>query len=315
MASLPRAQWNALSGLALAPTLTTLHLWSQLVGKIRLMLTPWENHGWHVPLYVCARGLETGLIPVPGGALNITLDLVGERLRLEVTNGEERAIPLQSGSMADFLAQLTVALEALGIAVAVNTMPAEIAGAVRFDQDHAERGFDGEVARAFWRALVDVHRVFQLFRTRFVGKCSRIHLFWGAFDLAVTRFSGRRAPPHPGGAPHMPNIVARDAYSHEVSSAGFWPNLDGSDGPSFYAYAYPKPAGFEARAIRPASARFDAGFGEFILPYHAVASSPDPDAALLEFLQSTYEAAADLAAWPRAELEGPQGMLGHPAQI
>ncbi len=306
--------WPDLDGIALAPTLTTLHLWSQVVGKVRLMLTPWENHGWHVPLYISARGLETGLIPIPGRGLNLEIDLVDERLRLEVTDGRNRLVALQPGSMADFLARVTDALGALGVEVSLNAMPAEIADATRFDQDHAHRDFDGEVARTYWRALVEVHRVFQLFRTRFQGKCSRVHLFWGAFDLAVTRFSGRVAPRHPGGAPHMPNAVAREAYSHEVSSAGFWPNLEGDGGPCFYAYAYPAPAGFDAQLVRPAAARFDPALGEFALPYSAVASSPDPDAALLDFLQSTYEAAADLARWDRAGLERPQGRLGQPPE-
>ena len=309
-----RTAWPDLSGLALQPTLVSLHLWTQVVGKVRLMLTPWENHGWHVPLYVSARGLATGLIPVPGNALTVEFDLVAAELLLRSSRGAEARFTLEPRSVADFHSRVLSALGGMGIEVGIHPMPCEIAGAVRFDEDLEVRGFDHGVALAYWRALVEVHRVFQLFRTRFVGKVSPIHLFWGAFDLAVTRFSGRGAPRHPGGAPFMDDAIAREAYSQEVSSAGFWPNLEGEGGPAFYSYAYPVPDGFAERGIGPEQARFDGALGEFVLHYEAIRSSADPDAALLDFLQSTYGAAADLAQWDRPRLERPQGLLGRPPE-
>ena len=305
-------QWPDLSMLDLEPTLGALHLWSQVVGKVRLAMTPWENHGWQVPLYVSAHGLATGLVPAGERAFAIEFDLVGDGLTISVTDGQERRLALQAQSVAAVHAAIMEALGQLGLRVRINSMPSEIVDAVRFDDDTAVRAYDGTVARAYWRALVQVQRVFQLFRTRFVGKCSPIHLFWGSFDLAVTRFSGRPAPRHPGGAPHMPDAVAREAYSQEVSSAGFWRGGGAVAEPSFYSYAYPAPSGFAAARVEPAAARFDPQLGEFLLPYEAVRSSEDPDAALLSFLQSTYEAAADLAHWSRETLEGPTGPLGRP---
>lgn len=306
--------WPDLGPLTLGPTLGALHLWSQVVGKVRLMLTPWENHGWHVPLYVTPRGLATGLIPVPGSALTIEFDLVAAELVTRASTGADRRFALGPLSVADFHERTLSAVRGLGIGVAIDPMPVEIADAVRFDEDHEVRGFDPGVALTYWRALVEVHRVFQLFRTRFDGKVSPVHLFWGAFDLAVTRFSGRAAPAHPGGAPFMNDAIAREAYSREVSSAGFWPNLEGDGGPAFYSYAYPSPDGFSERSVRPAEARFDRALGEFVMPYAAVRASADPDAALLDFLQSTYDAAADLAGWDRAMLDRPQGRLGRPPE-
>ena len=306
--------WPDLAGLPLRPTIGALHLWTQVVGKVRLVLTPWENHGWHVPLYVSARGLATGLIPVPGRALTIEFDFLCSELVAKTSARGESRFALAPMSVASFHDALLSALDGLGVAVAIDPMPVEIAGAKRFSDDHEVRAYDGAVALAYWRTLVEVHRVFQLFRTRFNGKVSPIHLFWGAFDLAVTRFSGRRAPPHPGGAPFMNDAIAREAYSREVSSAGFWPNLEGAGGPSFYSYAYPVPDGFAGRAVRPRQARFDAALGEFVLPYAAVRGDADPDAALLGFLQSTYEAAAELAEWDRPMLECAQGALGRPPE-
>jgi len=306
------ALWPDLSAVALAPTLETLHLFSQVAGKARLMLTPWENHGWHVPLYLTPRGLWTGLIPVKRRAFSLEFDLLAGALRFAVADGSERTITLEGRSLASLYDGVLAAIRGSGIEVRIDPMPAEIEGAIPFDRDSAPRGFDLDVARTYWRALLEVHRVFQLFRTRFTGKCSPIHLFWGAFDLAVTRFSGRPAPPHPGGAPHMSDAVAREAYSREVSSAGFWPNLGSAAGPCFYSYAYPPPAGYADQPVSPAAARFDAGLGEFILPYSAVRGSADPDAALLDFLQTTYEAAADRGGWDRVLLEREQGALGRP---
>lgn len=304
--------WPDLSSPALAPTISTLHLWTQMVGKVRLGLTPWENHGWHVPLYVTARGLGSGLVPLPGRSFSMEFDFVGEVLKILMSDGQERILVLRACAVADFHKDFLGALSGLGIDVAIGTMPVELPDALRFEEDVEHRSYDPAVARTYWRALVEVHRVFQLYRTRFEGKCSPVHLFWGGFDLAVTRFSGRSAPRHPGGALHMPDAVAREAYSREVSSAGFWPNLEGADGPCFYSYAYPVPEAFGQQMVLPGAARFDGELGEFLLPYAAVASSDDPDAAILDFLQSTYVAAADLAAWDRNDLERPQGALGRP---
>ncbi|WP_240320790.1 DUF5996 family protein [Sphingomonas crusticola] len=304
--------WPDLSSLDLAPTIEALHLWSQVVGKVRLRMTPWENHAWHVPLYLSARGLTTGLIPADGRSFTIEFDFIASRLELRASDGAHADVALRAQSVRDFHEATMAALAEIGIAVRIDRMPSEIPDAVPFHKDTRPRAYDPDVAATYWRALVEIGRVFQIFRTRFVGKCSPIHLFWGAFDLAVTRFSGRAAPPHPGGAPNMPDAVAREAYCREVSSAGFWPGLEIAAGPSFYSYAYPAPAGFAQAPVRPSAATFDAALGEFLLPYAAVIASGDPDAALLEFLESTYEAAANLAGWDRAHLERSSGPLGHP---
>src|SRR5258706_9845758 len=304
--------WPDLSRLDLQPMTEALHLWSQVVGKIRLSLTPWTNHSWHVPLYVSARGLSTGLIPIGPRAFEIAFDLIGDSLIIRDTEGAEKRVALVSQSVAAFYANTMLALNALDIDVRVNPMPCELPEAVPFHDDNVVRAYDGEVARTYWHALVQTHRVFQIFRTRFVGKCSPIHLFWGSFDLAVTRFSGRKAPPHPGGAPHMPDTVARDAYNQEVSSAGFWPGSGNIKAPSYYSYAYPAPEGFADMRVQPGAAGFNAEMGDFLMPPEAVRASADPDATLLAFLQSTYEAAANLAHWDRAFLEGPTGPIGRP---
>jgi hypothetical protein len=303
-------EWPDLSQLDLPPTIDALHLWSQAVGKVRLSLTPWTNHSWHVPLYVSARGLSTGLIAARPHAFEMEFDLTGDVLVIRDTGGQEKHIALAPQSVAHFYAELMQALEEMGLAIRIDPQPCELPDALPFHDDHAVRVYDGHVARAWWRALVHSQRVFHLFRTRFLGKCSPIHLFWGSFDLAVTRFSGRKAPPHPGGAPHMPDAVARDAYNQELSSAGFWPG--GKMGPHYYSYAYPTPPGFAQASILPDVARFDEQLGEFLLSYEAVRTSADPDAMLLAFLQTTYEAAADLAHWDRQFLEGPTGPVGHP---
>jgi hypothetical protein len=304
--------WPDLSQLHLQPTTEALHLWSQVVGKVRLSLTPWINHSWHVPLYVSARGLSTGLIPAGQHAFEIEFDLIGDTLVARDTNGQEQRVPLAPQSVATFYANTMMALNDLGIDVRLDPMPCELPEAVPFHSDNVVRAYDAETARAYWNALVQTHRVFHLFRTRFIGKCSPIHMFWGSFDLAVTRFSGRKAPPHPGGAPHVPDAVARDAYNREVSSAGFWPGSGTVKAPSYYSYAYPLPKGFAEVRAQPDAAGFNVETGEFLMPYQAVCTSTDPDAALLAFLQSTYEAAANLAHWDRPLLEGPTGPIGHP---
>lgn len=307
--------WPALPFAALQPTAETLHLLTQIVGKTRLARTPWVNHSWQVTLYLSARGLTTGLIPHDVVGFEMEFDFIAGALVIRVTDGGERRIPLQPGSVADFHATVMQALSELGVETRIDGVPNEIENPIPFAEDVQPRAYDPAMARAFWLALVQIERVFTRFRSRFLGKCSPVHFFWGSFDLAVTRFSGRGAPPHPGGVPHLPDNVAREAYSHEVSSAGFWPGGGGVDEPSFYAYAYPTPAGFADAPVAPAGARFDPKLGEFLLPYEQVRSARDPDAALTAFLQSTYEAAADLARWDRATLECKEGRPGVPRPV
>ena len=303
---LPYAEWR--------DTLQTLQLWTQVIGKIRLGGTPWLNHSWHVTLYVSARGLTTGLIPATD-AVDVEFDFLAHRLRIRTVAGEQREVPLVPQTVSAFHAQVQDALEQLGCPVRIHPVPNEIADAIPFERDTVHRVYDAEAATRFWRALVQVERVFQAFRTRFVGKASPVHFFWGSFDLAVTRFSGRPAPLHPGGVPNLPDAVTREAYSHEVSSAGFWPGGGAVDYPAFYSYAYPQPPGFADAKVRPAEARFDKTLGEFILPYEAVRTADAPDEMLLEFLQSTYEAAASTGKWDRAALEIPQGQIGIPRTV
>ena len=306
--------WPDLSLPTLGPTTKTIQLWSQIVGKVRLSQTPWLNHSWHVTLRVSARGLTTPLIPHGAVGFQLEFDFIDHVLAIRATHGGERRVPLAAHSIADFYAEVIGALSALGLPVAIDPLPNELPQPVSFSQDHAARPYDPAAAHAYWQALVQVDRVFSLFRTRFLGKCSPVHLFWGAFDLAVTRFSGRRAPPHPGGVPHLSDAVTREAYSHEVSSAGFWPGGE-AGGPCFYSYAYPSPQGFADAEVEPREARFDPGLAEFLLPYAAVRAAPDPDAALLAFLQSTYEAAAELAHWDRRALECATGQPGRPRPV
>jgi len=300
--------WPDLATFDLRPTTDALHLWSQVVGKVRLMLTPWINHSWQAAFYLSGRGFTTGPIYAEDGrAFEIEFDLLSDLLRIDTAQGEARRVKLEVQSVAAFYEATMAALTELGVAVEINPMPCEIPDAVAFPEDHAPRAYDPGAARAYWRAMLQVQRVFLLFRSRFVGKCSPIHLFWGSFDLAVSRFSGRDAPPHPGGMPHVPDAVAREAYCREVSSAGFWPGIDH---PAFYSYAYTVPDGFNLAKVAPEAATFDTQLGEFLLPYAAVRSSADPDAALLAFLQSTYEAAANLAHWERSRLDRAQGQFG-----
>ncbi len=297
------------------PTAETLQLWTQIVGKVRLALTPWLNHSWHVTLYVSARGLTTGLIPHGAASFDMEFDFLAHDLVIRATDGGERRIGLAAPTAAEFYARVLGALADLGVPAAIHPEPNEIPDPVPFRRTSVRASTIPAIARDFWRVLVQVERVFARFRTGFIGKCSPVHLFWGSFDLAVTRFSGRRAPLHPGGVPHLPDPVTREAYSHEVSSAGFWPGGGGVDEPCFYAYAYPTPEGFGAAAVAPAGAYFDARLGEFLLPYEMVRTAPDPDAALMAFLQSTYDAAADLGRWDRAALECEEGRPGRPRPV
>jgi hypothetical protein len=312
----PRAEeWPTLPYEAWKDTCTTLHLWTQIVGKLRLALTPWVNHSWHATLYVTARGLTTSSIPHDGRAFQIDFDFIDHALLISTSDGGEESLPLAPRSVADFHGQLMAALAELGIRVRIHGSPNEIADPIPFREDREHSAYDPDHAQRFWRVLVQADRVFKQFRTGFLGKVSPVHLFWGSFDLAVTRFSGRPAPSHPGGIPNLPDPVTREAYSHEVSSAGFWPGGGGIDDPAFYSYAYPVPEGFAAAPVRPEAAFFHQAMGEFILPYDAVRTADAPDATLLEFLQTTYEAAANAAGWDRTVLECPMGRAGIPRPI
>jgi hypothetical protein len=305
------ATWPELSYPAWRDTAATLQLWTQIVGKIRLSLSPWLNHGWQVPLYVSARGLGTSPIPIGHEILEIEFDFLSHLLRVRTSSGEERELPLQPQSVADFYSRILTVLNDIGVEVAINGMPNEVADPIRFSEDRVHASYDRDAAHRFWRVLVQVDRVFKHFRSGFLGKSSPVHFFWGSFDLAVTRFSGRSAPLHPGGVPGLPDPVTREAYSHEVSSAGFWPGGDAFPQPAFYSYAYPEPPGFRDAKVTP-GASFDATLGEFILPYDTVRQADDPDALLLDFLVTTYNAAADAGAWDRAALEC---TIGAPAQV
>jgi hypothetical protein len=304
---LPYARWRE--------TCATLHLWTQIVGKIRLALTPWQIHSWHATLYVTARGLSTSLIPFGSRAFEIEFDLIDHQLLIRTDSGAGRQMPLKAQTVADFYAALFNELRALDIAVTIHGRPNEVPDPIPFTEDRVHGAYDPEYAQRFWRVLVQVERVFRQFRTGFVGKSSPVHLFWGSFDLAVTRFSGRRAPPHPGGIPGLPDAITREAYSHEVSSAGFWPGGGPSDDAAFYSYAYPAPEGFSTSRVRPAAAFYSEQAGEFLLPYEAVRTSADPEATLSEFLQSTYEAAVECAQWDRAALECPMGRPRVPREL
>lgn len=297
------ADWPEIDYPTHADTAATLHLYTQVVGKVRLVQSPWLNHSWHVPLYVSARGLTTTPIPHGGRSYEMEFDFHDEQLVIRCVTGRVKTVPLEAGSVADFYAAVMAALDSLGYETRIHKTPSEIADAIPFDEDTVDRVYDAGYAMRLWQALVQIDRVFKEFRSRFLGKSSPVHFFWGSFDLAVTRFSGRKAPVHPGGVPNFPDWVAREAYSHEVSSAGFWPGGGGIDEAAFYSYAYPAPDGFAEAAIEPEAACWFDGLGEFVLPYAAVRASASPDETLLAFLESTYAAAADGADWPRAELE------------
>jgi Family of unknown function (DUF5996) len=300
----PRGEpWPALPLEEWSGTCATLHLWTQIAGKIRLTLSPWMNHGWHVTLYVTARGLSTSPIPHGTRTFELEFDFTAEELVVRTSDGGTGHIPLRAQSVAAFYRLVMAALDELGLHVKIHTRPNEVADPVRFDEDERPRTYDPEHARRFWRVLVQADRVFKAFRGRFIGKVSPVHFFWGAPDLAVTRFSGRPAPMHPGGIPNLPDAVTREAYSHEVSSCGFWPGGGPYPHAAFYSYAYPEPAGFAGTKVRPAAAFWSSDLKEFLLPYDAVRQSATPDETLLEFLQSTYEATADRGGWDRKALE------------
>jgi hypothetical protein len=302
--SLPFAEWK--------DTAITLHMWTQIVGKIRLTRTPWINHSWHVTLYLTARGLTTSPIPHPAGIFEIRFDFIDHKLRILKSDGVVQVIELRPKSVAAFYREVMAALSELKIDTRINTTPNEVEPAIPFDQDDKHRFYDPEYANRFWRVLLQSARVFQEFRSRFCGKCSPVHFFWGSFDLAVTRFSGRPAPPHPGGVPHLPDAITREAYSQEVSSLGFWPGNSAMPTPVFYSYAYPEPQGFAEAKIQPEAAFYEPKLREFVLPYDAVRTAENPDKALLEFAQSAYDAAAKLGKWDRASLEERKPTLHSP---
>ncbi|MGH3794069.1 MAG: DUF5996 family protein [Pseudonocardiaceae bacterium] len=292
--SLPVAQWQ--------PTRDTLHLWTQVIGKIRLANTPLVNHWWNCPLYVTSRGLTTSLIPHSSGrSFQIDFDFLAHQLEIVTTEGATRSVALRPRTVADFYAQVLGHLDDLGLATRIWSMPVEIENAIPFDKDTEHASYDGDQVQRFWRILVQLDRVLHEFRGRFIGKASPVHLFWGALDLAVTRFSGRPAPPHPGGAPNCGPQVMHEAYSHEVSSCGYWPGGDGEG--LLYSYAYPEPEGFRDAPVGPDGACYSAELGEFVLPYELLRAAADPDRTLLEFLQSSYAAAAQCAGWQRPRLE------------
>ena len=282
-------------------TRDTLHMWTQIVGKVRLALAPMVNHWWQVPFYVSARGLTTSAIPYDDQSFEMEFDFLDHHLHIRSSDGRERRVPLEPKPVATFYHETMAALDDLGIRVSLWPHPVEVEHAVPFAEDTEHASYDPDRVRRFFDQLTCAQRVFSEFRSGFVGKASPVHFFWGAMDLAVTRFSGRPAPPHPGGAPNVADWVMVEAYSHEVSSCGFWPG--GAAEGSFYSYAYPEPPGFAQHPVVPDAARYSADVGEFLLPYEAVRTAADPDRTLLDFLQSSYEAAAEHAGWDRAALE------------
>ena len=301
--------WPELPTAAWRETYATLHLLTQIIGKIRLARAPWLNHSWHVALYVTAHGLTTSPIPDGIRAFQIDFDFIDHTLRISTSDGATRQFALAGQSVARFYTAVMAALAELGIHIAINDMPNELPDPIRFSDDNQHASYDPNAVQRFLQILVNVDRVFKQFRTGFLGKASPVHFFWGSFDLAVTRFSGRRAPRHPGGVPHLSDAVACEAYSHEVSSAGFWPGGGAIDYAAFYSYAYPEPAGFRSARVRPDAAFFSEVLGEFILPYDAVRTAAQPDQTLLEFLHSSYEAAANAAKWDRERWNARQASL------
>lgn len=303
--------WPELPYAAWSDTCATLHLWTQIVGKIRLSRTPWLNHSWHVALYVTSSGLTTSPIPDGDRTFELRFDLLRHQLNIEVSDGQQRQIALEPMSVADFRSAVHSTLQGMGIDIAIGDFPCEIPHAIAFSRDRTHAAYDKQYVERFAQILRQTARIFQRFRTGFIGKASPVHFFWGSFDLAVTRFSGRPAPKFTGKVPGLREDVMQEAYSHEVSSAGFWPGNAQTDA-AFYSYAYPTPPGFKDAPVRPSSAFFSEELGEFLLPYAALRAARDPQSELLSFLESTYEAAADAAKWDRESLECPLGAPGVP---
>ncbi|MER7545483.1 DUF5996 family protein [Spirillospora sp. NPDC127506] len=293
--------WPRLRAADWTATRETLHMWAQIVGKVRLAHAPLLNHWWQVTLYVSPRGLTTSAVPYRDGVFDIEFDFVEHLLRIRSSDGGSRTVALEPKSVADFYAETMAALHELDIEAPIQASPNEVEPAIPFAEDHQNASYDADAAHLFWRQLLQADRVLGEFRSRFTGKVSPVHFFWGAMDLACTRFSGRPAPKHPGGAPNCPDWVMVEGYSGELSSAGFWPG--GGEEGAFYSYAYPEPEGFPDHPVAPKEAFYSSEMGEFVLPYEAVATAEDPDATLTDFLQTTYEAAAELANWDRGALE------------
>ena len=298
-----RDAWPALPLDAWRDSYATLHLYSQIVGKTRLALAPMQNHWWQVALYPAARGLTTGAMPCGERTLDVTFDFLAHALVIRTSDDKTRSLPLVARPVADFYAEYGAALRALGVEAPIHGVPCEVVTAIPFADDRVHASYDPDAAQRHWRILLAVARVLETYRSSFVGKASPVHFFWGSFDLATTRFSGRGAPRHRGGAPNCPDYVMVEAYSHECASFGFWPGGGAVTEAAFYAYTYPEPAGFAQRPILPSAARYDDDLREFILPYEAVRAAERPDDTLLAFLQSTYAAAANRASWDRAALE------------
>jgi hypothetical protein len=290
--------WPELNWKDWSETADTLHMWTQIVGKTRLALSPLQAHWWNVPLYVSARGLSTAAMPYGNELLEIEFDFVSHDLRFRLSDGSSLTKPLRAQPVAEFYRDYERSLAAIGVSVRIHPVPVEVKDPIPFAEDTTHASYDPEYANRFWRVLVRSDQLFQQFSSRFIGKISPVHFFWGSFDLAVTRFSGRPAPPREGA-----DAITREAYSHEVISAGFWPGNGGFGDAAFYCYAAPAPAGLEAATVRPASAAYNTALGEFILKYEDLRKEPSPDEALLQFLQSSYEAGANLAKWDRAALE------------
>ena len=290
---LPFSEWQDTAG--------TLHMWTQVVGKVRLAQSPWINHSWHVTLYITPHGLTTGTIPHGQRAFSIDFDFIDHRLIIRSTSSDNVVLPLEPQHTADFYNSVMQSLEQIGLPVKINVYPNEVEDPIPFPDDRVHSSYDKDAANRWWRILQQSARVFQAFRARFYGKTSPVHFFWGSFDLAVTRFSGREAPDHPGGLPNMPLWVAQEAYSHEVSSAGFWPGGEAFPEPFFYSYAYPTPAGFDAAKVLPDGAYWSSDLGEYLLPLDAVRTADSPDETLMNFLQSTFDTAAALGEWDMSQ--------------
>jgi hypothetical protein len=298
-----KTDWPELNYTASKDTLETLHLWSQILGKLKVETQPWVNHSWHITLAVTPTGLTTGDLPYQNQHFQVDLNLVQHQLSIKTSTGQSRNLSLGNMSVAEFYKKVMHALADLGIKVEIYNVPCELENPIPFDEDQTHKTYNPEQVAAFHQALLQAQKVMQLFRAEFIGKCSPVHFFWGSFDLAVSRFSGRTAPKHPGGVPGLPDRIAQEAYSHEVSSCGFWPGSEVLPEAAFYSYIYPEPEGYRTTKIKPAAAYFYETLGEFVLPYEAVRSAENPEATLLEFLHSTYEEAAKLANWDRKALE------------
>ena len=294
--------WPALPLDSWRETCATLHMWTQIVGKVRLGLTPLVNHWWNVPLYVSPRGLTTSNIPYGERSIEIRFDFVADKLVLECSDGLVKELPLRPMAVADFYREFKEMLRSAGVEVSIWRMPVEIPDPIPFDEDRVHAAYDAERAKTFWSILRSVDAVFYQFRSRFIGKVSPVHFFWGSFDLAVTRFSGRKAPERPGA-----DNITREAYSHELSSVGWWPGTGTMTGPAFYSYASPEPQGFKEAHVRPDAANYDKGLGEFLLAYDDVRGAQSPSGDLLAFCESTYDAAANLGHWDRRSLERDEG--------